>query len=62
MRAFKPKNLAQKRALSRSASPQQDHRLSRLDVQVQPVQHTASIVLNDEIADGDDRHQCFPVK
>src|SRR5229473_1544851 len=56
MRAFKPENLAQKRTLSRPAASQQDHRLSRFDVQVQPVQHASTVVLNNEIANRDDCH------
>ncbi len=62
MRPFKSKDLTQQRAFSRPAASQQDHRLSLFDVEIEPVQDTAPVVLNNEIANRNDRHQCFPVK
>src|SRR5467141_3302721 len=55
-RAFKPENLTQKRALSRPAPSYQTQRLSRLDLQIQAVEHTATVVLDNEITNGDDCH------
>jgi hypothetical protein len=31
-------------------------------VEIQPIQHTASVILNHKIADGDDGHQDLTVK
>jgi hypothetical protein len=49
--------------LPAATSAQQDHRFPLLDVEIQPIQYSATVILNHKIANGNDGwHQCFPVK
>src|SRR6202007_228829 len=51
-RPLEPDNLAQERALPGAAATQQDHRLARFDIEIQPVQDSTSVVFNHQVANG----------
>jgi hypothetical protein len=62
LRSLQPDDLAQQRAFSGTASTEQHHGFPVLDVEIQPIQHTAAVVIHHKIADGNDGHQLFTVK
>src|SRR5262249_16644210 len=58
LRPLQAYDVAQKRTFSRSAPPQQNHRLPTSNVQVDTVQYTTPSVLDDHVANGDHWFGC----
>src|SRR5262249_17966198 len=59
---LQPDDLAQQGALSGAAAAQQDHGFSVLDIEVQSIEHAASVIFHYQIAHRNDGHQSFTVK